>query len=374
VPEEQAGPTRVRVGIIGAGAWAVASHIPVLAARGDEVELVGVCRKGAAELAMIAERFGFAMASEDYRDVLAAGIDLCIVSSPAALHHEHALAALRAGVHVLVEKPMTIVSAQATELTKAAAEARLQLLVAFGFNYLPAYRKAYALMADGALGDIEHVLLHMGSGTRELLLGQALSSTGNPDDHADTATWTDPRLSGGGYGQAQLSHAFAFMLGLTGLSPATVYAVGSPPQAAGRVGQAGPVELHAAMTIRFGNGATGSVSGLSYHAGAQHNRHQFELRVCGSEGQLHVDLERDRLWMWRRDAADPTADPAAGLAVELPTDAGVYNCAGPVDTAVDLVLGRPAVNYSPGELGAQTVALLEAAYASMRSGKPEPVR
>jgi predicted dehydrogenase len=359
VPDNPVPDKRIRVGIIGAGAWAVASHIPVLAARGDDVELVGVCRKGAAELTAIAERFGFQVASQDYRDVLAAGIDLCIVSSPAALHHEHTLAALRAGAHVLVEKPMTIVSAQATELTEAAAEAGLQLLVAFGFNYLPAYRKAHALMTTGALGDIEHVLLHMGSGTRELLLGEALSSTGNPGDRADTATWTDPRLSGGGYGQAQLSHAFAFMLGLTSLRPATVYAVGSPPQA-------GPVELHAAMTIRFGNGATGSVSGLSYHAGAQHNRHQFELRICGSQGQLHVDLERDRLWLWRRDAAD--------LAVELPPDAGVYNCTGPVDTAVDLVLGRPAVNYSPGELGAQTVALLEAAYASMRSGAPEPIR
>lgn len=53
---------RTRVGVIGAGVWAVQSHIPKLAAR---EELVSVCRSGASELERIRAEFGFAHASED---------------------------------------------------------------------------------------------------------------------------------------------------------------------------------------------------------------------------------------------------------------------------------------------------------------------
>src|SRR5919108_5824344 len=99
---------KLRLGVIGAGSWAVASHLPNFAQRGDEVEFVAVARKGADLLRKIKDDFGFAIASEDYRDVIDAGIDICLVSSPTALHHEHATAALEAGAHVLVEKPVTI--------------------------------------------------------------------------------------------------------------------------------------------------------------------------------------------------------------------------------------------------------------------------
>src|ERR1035437_4658088 len=97
---------KLRVGVIGAGSWAVASHLPNLARRGDDVEFVAVSRLGRSLLEKIRDRYGFTVASEDYRDVINAGIDLCIVSSPSGLHHEHAMAALNAGAHVLVEKPV----------------------------------------------------------------------------------------------------------------------------------------------------------------------------------------------------------------------------------------------------------------------------
>lgn len=93
---------QLRVGIIGAGSWAVAAHLPALA-RCKEVELVGVCRQGSL-LHHVAEKFSIPVASEDYRDILAQDLDLCIVSSPAYLHYEHAGAALRSGAHVLCEK------------------------------------------------------------------------------------------------------------------------------------------------------------------------------------------------------------------------------------------------------------------------------
>lgn len=348
----------LRVGVIGAGVWAQVSHLPTLLARGGEVELVGVCRKGAVELARVAKEFGFTVASEDYRDVLAAGVDICIVSSPVVFHFEHAMAALEVGAHVLVEKPVTIDPVHAWKLAERARELDRHVVVAFGWNYLPTFVAATDLWSRGEVGPVEHVMIHMASGTRQLLDGTSLFSAGPTDVVAETRTWTDPALSGGGYGQAQLSHIFAWALGVTGLRAQQVYALGYRPEGV-------TVELHDAMSIRFQGGATGAVSGASFHSGSQDDRHQYEVRVFGRVGQLHADLERDRLWWWR--------DGYGGEEVSLPPDAGAYNCVGPVDTLVDLARGRDVVNRSPIELGARTVEVLAAAYRSMESGLPEGV-
>ena len=128
--------SRIRVGVVGAGSWTVSSHLPNLL-RHEDVELVAVARKGPELLQRIQSDFGFGSASEDYRDVLAAGVDVCVVASPSGLHHEHARAALEAGCHVLCEKPFTIDAEQAWDLASYADEVGRALVVAFGWNSRP---------------------------------------------------------------------------------------------------------------------------------------------------------------------------------------------------------------------------------------------
>ena len=214
---------KVRIGVIGAGLWATTSHLPVLARRPEDVEFVAVCRTGAAEVEAVAEQFGFAVATEDYREVLTAGVDACIVSSPAHLHYEHARAALDAGCHVLLEKPVTISSQDAWDLVERASAARLHLVVSFGWNYLPTYVTARELLDTHGIGEVTGLSVHMDSGIRELLLGSSTSSTGDPNDRADTATWTSKEISGGGYAQAALPHALGLALGLAGVRAKTVH-------------------------------------------------------------------------------------------------------------------------------------------------------
>ena len=165
--------------MIGAGVWAQVSHIPTLLARADEIELVGVCRKGADELQGDRE-FGFPMASEDYRDVLDAGVDVCVVSSPVGLHHDHAIAAMEAGAHVLVEKPVTVEPADAWNLVSRADALDQHVVVAFGWNYLPTFAAAQSLWSMEGVGTVEHVMVHMASGTRELL-GRHVAALGGSD-------------------------------------------------------------------------------------------------------------------------------------------------------------------------------------------------
>ena len=161
------GSGKVRVGVIGAGSWAVSNHMPVLAAR-DDVELVSVVRKGPEALRYVQERFGFAHASEDYRDALEQGLDAVVVAGPSGFHHEHAKAALEAGANVLCEKPVTIEPADAWDLHETAERLGRHLVISFGWNYGPLGIEAKRIMvSEGGVGALEHVMVQMASGTRE---------------------------------------------------------------------------------------------------------------------------------------------------------------------------------------------------------------
>jgi predicted dehydrogenase len=349
---------KLRLGVIGAGSWAVASHLPNFAQRRDEVEFVAVARKGPELLRKIADDWGFRVASEDYRDVIDAGIDLCLVSSPTAFHHEHARAALEAGAHVLLEKPVTIEPGEAWDLVETAERAGRHLVCCFGWNFLPMLRRAKELAEEKGIGEVEHLVVHMSSATRELLSNTGAYPDAAPDSIPEQATWTDPRLSGGGYGQAQLSHALGMALWLTGLRGAEVFAYMSTILDS-------PVEHYDACAMRFANGAIGTMAGGSAHLGYGADKHELAVRAIGSEGHLACDVQRELVWLYRPGEDD--------VRVPVREGDGAYDCDGPPHTLVDLALGKDVRNWAPGELGARTVEILDAAYRSARSGRPETV-
>ena len=345
---------KVRVGIIGAGSWAIASHLPHLANH-DDLEFVGISRKGPEILKKISDRYGFKVASEDYRDVLNAGVDICVIGSPTGLHHEHAKAALEVGAHVMCEKPVTINPADAWDLDATAKRVGKELIIAFGWNYMPMMQEAKALMEKYGIGELEHLTIHMSSMTRELLSNTGAYPDATPESLPDEKTWTDPTLSGGGYGQAQLSHALGMGLWATGARAESGFALMSYPMNA-------PVEMHDAISYRFEGGAIGSVSGGSAHAKAHKAYHALELRAIGSDGQILLDLERAAVWLYYK---------GENIRLDLDDDAGYYNCQGPIDALVAAGKGQKFRNYSPGELGARSVEALDIAYRSAASGKLE---
>jgi predicted dehydrogenase len=349
---------KLRLGVIGAGSWAVASHLPNFAKRRDELEFVGVCRKGPELLQKIKDDWGFQVASDDYRDVIDAGMDVCLVGSPHGLHHEHAKAAMEAGAHVLCEKPFTVKPEDAWDLVDTAQRLDRHLVIAYGWNYLPWAHEAKKQMEEHGIGEVEESSLRMASVTRELLANIAAYPFASPEAIPEQATWTDP-ANGGGYGQAQLTHALGLSLWLTGLRGESAFALMKAVLDA-------PVEHHDAVVIRYDNGSIGTMAGGSCHLDAGGNRHQLEFRAIGSEGQLAIDLEQDYLWLWRSDGYE--------FLPELEPGAYAYDCDGPPNTLVDLALGKDVPNCSPGELGARTVEILDAAYRSATSGQLEPIR
>jgi predicted dehydrogenase len=346
--------TKVRVGIIGAGSWAIASHLPNLAKHGD-VEFVGISRKGPELLNKIKNQYGFQIASEDYRDILNADLDVVVVGSPTALHYEHAKAAMEAGAHVMCEKPVTIDPIQAWDLVATAQKADRNLIIAFGWNYQRIVTEAKILMEKYGIGNLEHMTVHMSSMCRELLSNTGAYPAAAPEALPEQRTWTDSTLSGGGYAQAQLSHALGLALWLTGARATSGFALMSSPLAA-------PVELHDAIAMSYEGGAIGVLSGGSSYASAHKKVHAVDVRAIGDEGQILVDLERAAVWLHHKGVE---------YRVDLEDDDGFYNCIGPIDALMSAGRGEAFTNCSPGELGARTVETLDIAYRSAASGKLE---
>jgi predicted dehydrogenase len=88
--------------------------------------------------------------------MLASGcIDLIVIATPHWQHSEIAIAALRSGVHVVCEKPLTVTVAQADALSRAAVESSAVLTVAFQTRFEPLYQRVKALLDGGELGPIQ---------------------------------------------------------------------------------------------------------------------------------------------------------------------------------------------------------------------------
>lgn len=351
---------KLRLGVIGAGSWTVSSHLPNLAAHSAEVEFTIVNRRNPDLLGRIKHQFGFQKATTEWQDVIEEKPDIVVVGTPPVYHFEQAKAALEAGAHVLCEKPFTIEPAEAWDLDRTAKRVGRELVVAYGWNYRPMIVQAHRMMhEDGGIGEIEHVSIYMDSALRELLSGADAFSYADPRYVQQPETWSQPEKSGGGYGQAQLTHALGVALWLTDLRAQDVFALMSAPLDA-------KVELHDAIALRYANGAIGTVAGGSGHRGVAGNRHAVEVRAIGSRGQFHLDLRDNILRRYR--------GPDDDVRVPLEADAGLYDCRGPIDVLVDAGMGRQVANNSPAELGARTVEILEAAYRSARSGSLEQVR
>ncbi|WP_394155041.1 Gfo/Idh/MocA family protein [Loktanella salsilacus] len=339
-------PISLRAAIIGAGHFAYRVHIPTLQLR-SEVVLDSVCRIGTKELSLIKDEFGFAYATQDWREVLARDIDIAVIATPHHLHFEQAMAFLEKGCHVLVEKPMCLDPAQAWALVAKAAEVDRALLVSYGWHYKPGLKIARDLIAR--IGKIEHVLCHMGSFTRTVFAGNGGAERWKHIRiQPEAETWQNAD-GGGGFAYGQLSHALGLLYWMTDLRAYTVSATTS--------NSAGGVDLHDAATATFNNGATGVFSGT---CGVPHG-HGFELdiRLYGEAGSLLIDIETERMILKLPNGVREDHSVPAGT--------WTYSCEGPANALVDSALGLGG-NESGGEIGARAVETLHAITASARGG------
>ena len=147
----------MRIGVLGAARIAPAALVkPAQVVDGVEVGAVAARDRRRAEA--FAARYGVPAVHDSYAAVLAdPSLDAVYVPLPNGLHARWTLAALKAGKHVLCEKPFTSNAAQAREVAAAADGTGLVVMEAFHYRYHPLARRMAELVRGGELGRIERV-------------------------------------------------------------------------------------------------------------------------------------------------------------------------------------------------------------------------
>ncbi|MFF5468097.1 Gfo/Idh/MocA family protein [Streptomyces achromogenes] len=238
-----------------------------------------------------AERYGFASATRDWREVAAdPRVQAVSVTAPNFLHREIGVTLAEAGKHLWIEKPVGLTADDARAVADAVARAGVQGTVGFNYRNAPAVEAARELIASGGIGTVTHVRVRLFS-----------DYAADPDT---ALSWRYERRRGGSGVLGDLaSHGVDLARFLCGdiASVAADTAVFVPERArpagatAGHApapgGEPGPVENedYVGCLLRFVSGARGVLEACRVSVGEQ-NAYGFE--VHGSRGAVFWDFRR----------------------------------------------------------------------------------
>lgn len=233
------------------------------AALDPRTELRVLCDSDAASAAGV-EGAAACTVTADWREAIARqDVDVVAVATPNGLLADVATAALEAGKHVLMEKPMGRNLSEALRIRDAAAASRRFLGVGFNHRHHPAVRRAAGLVRGGAIGRVHWLRARYGHGGRPGLEKEWRS---------------DPTQAGGGELLDQGIHVIDLFLWLAGL-PVSVFGV---TQTASWPIE--PLEDNAFGLLRFADGAVGQL-----HVSMTQWKNLFSLEVHGEAGAVVVE-------------------------------------------------------------------------------------
>lgn len=147
---------KVRVAVIGAGAVSDYHHVPALKLD-PRVELVAVCDASAELLEKRRADWGVERVTTDPEEVCRDdNVDAVIIATPNFTHKPIALAAAKAGKHVMCEKPLGINAGEVRDMYEACRDAKVVHMTAFTYRFAPSMRYLKHLLRSGALGTPRH--------------------------------------------------------------------------------------------------------------------------------------------------------------------------------------------------------------------------
>ncbi len=341
-----------KIGVVGIGWWACFNHIPTLQRSGD-VSGIAICDLDAARLATAGERFGIAARYCDVTEMVRAErLDGVIISTPHVAHVRPAVAALQAGAHVLVEKPMATSAADGRAIAAAGVAAGREVVISTGLNFTRFTGQAVEWVRADQIGQVRHAVCQMGSALEDLMAGEPMQETEGHLFRPPPSTWADPAKAGG-YAWGQMSHSLGWLCHVADLAFESLYCLDGKSKTG--------VDYYDAAVGRCTNGATVSLSGSS--TVPKHRGMHTDIRIYGTQGMIWFDCEagRARLELSRNDGGNAAYAMAPGE-----TD---YDGSLPVSHFAALCAGKPVGNPANGENGARVTEAIAAMYASAASGQ-----
>jgi len=334
---------QLRIAIIGTGNISQA-HFDGYRAAGATI--VALCDVDPIQLAARARSWGVERTYTDVEEMFAAGgFEAVSIAAPTAVHHPATIAAAKAGVHVLVEKPIALDLALADEMIAACHEAGVILSVNHQMRSSGAARRAKELLEAGTIGRLTHMRLRQahdwgGHGVRPSFSNKASSGGGTLLDN--------------GCHLADLARFFGGRVREVYARTATLaYDI--------------QIEDTANMSLEFADGAIGTIETAWTATGWEEG-----FWLYGTEGALESSnrLGPPNLRHYYRQSAGGTWDQ---------TDLTTFSFGGYVPHTLHVISFVKAIqglgpNVCSGEDGREAVRLILAAYASATEGTPVRLR
>lgn len=357
---------KLRIGIIGIGWYAGTTLIPKLRETG-RVEIVAIARRSAERLASAQRMLNVGEAYLDWRDMLEkSALDAVVVGTPPNAHTEPTLAALERGLHVFLEKPMALTSADAQRMVDAAARADRTLMVGYNARGMGSWRTIKRLLDEQAIGTVRQVSAATCVDSRFMWHAMTL-----PDEQQSVfpsavffgdvfarGNWrTIPDIVGGGMFADIGSHVQDLMLWLGNGSPTQVACFAQRMGSPSIISALAHLDNGVLLSLAFNDGVSGGEELKFYSNG--------RITFYGDHGLLTADwtkimtTEAEQVWM-ERDSVRTKVEP------EFET---IHPAAAFVATVLD---GAP--NICPAREAAHVVALTEAAYQSAAEGRIAQVK
>ena len=287
-----AAPRRIRLGMVGGGEGAFIGGVHRFAARlDDHYELVAGALASSADKA---QRSGRALGLADDRiysdfasmaaaeSARADGIEAVSIVTPNHMHAPVAEAFLRAGIHVICDKPLATSGSDARRLHALAQETGKLFAVTYNYTGYSMVRQARQMVHDGLLGDIRVVQVEY----PQDWLTESIEASGQKQ-----ADWrTDPSRAGLGGCIGDIgTHAYQLTHFVTGLTVSALLAELSSFVPGRRL------DDNAQVLLRFSSGARGALWASQVAPGNENN---LRLRVYGSKGGLEWKQEHPNQLQW----------------------------------------------------------------------------
>jgi len=332
---------KIRIGVIGAGSFASRRHIPVIVESPDS-ELVALCRRDKENLRIISEHFNCKNTFTDYKEMLdKVPMDGVLITTPHSLHYEHAKASLEKGLHVMIEKPMTVKASEARDLADIGKNKGLVIVIAYNppfWNHTAYLRK---FIMSGELGEVETVDINWIGNTKQVF-GLAPMPEIMPGVVKPTLFRADLKLGGGGHFIDSGSHLVSELLWATGLNVKEVYAIMDNPE----------FDMRTNSSLSLENGGICSISNIGNSKIARRIHNVY----FGSKATLFVDGMPFRITV-----SKPNLEPV------IVPDADMPLAPQPVENFINAILGKEKPLCS-AEDGVKVVEVIEAIYKSAKTG------
>jgi len=151
---------KIGCAVIGVGLWGEVHA--ALYAEHPEMELVAVCDLNGERAAKVAEEHGAAKAVTDYREVIGdPAVQAVSIATPDFAHADAAVAAAKAGKHLLVEKPLATTVEECEAIIEAAKGVGVKLMTDFHNRWSPPFYKAWKALREGEIGRVSHVYFRL---------------------------------------------------------------------------------------------------------------------------------------------------------------------------------------------------------------------